>query len=56
MKILHILNDGPEELSSRIIETHSGSHEVKVIDLSEENISYGEIVDEIFTCAKVISW
>jgi len=56
MKILHILNDGQEELSSRIIEAHASSHEVKVIDLTQENISYAAIVEEIFACGKVISW
>lgn len=56
MKLLHILIDGPEDLPSRIVKAQSGAHEVEVIDLSQEGISYDAVVDAIFSCDKVVSW
>lgn len=56
MKILHLLNDGPNELSSKIVGTQSKDHQVKVIDLSKKQMSYEAIIDEIFSSDKVISW
>jgi len=56
MKILHILNDGTKQLASIVIEAHSKSHQVKVIDLSQGAVSYDAIIKEIFACDKVISW
>ena len=56
MKILHILNDGPTELSDRIISVQTSDHEVKVIDLSEKEMSYEDIVSDIFSYDRVISW
>ena len=55
MKILHILNDGPTDLSAKIIETQSKEHEVKVIELSKK-ASYESLIDEIFSHDKVVSW
>jgi len=45
MKILHILNDGPTDLSAKIIQTQSKEHEVKVIELSKKG-SYESLIDE----------
>lgn len=56
MKILHILNDGQNDLAGRIIRIQSKDHEVKVIDLSKNEISYEEIIDKIFSSSRVISW
>lgn len=56
MKILHILNDGPTELSDRIIGVQAKTNEVKVIDLSKKDSSYEAIVEDIFSHEKVISW
>lgn len=56
MKILHILNDGPTQLSDQIISVQSKDHGVKVIDLSKKEVSYDAIVDDIFSYDKVISW
>jgi hypothetical protein len=55
MKILHILNDGPTDLSSKIIEVQSKDHEVKVIELAQKE-SYDALVDEIFSNDRVASW
>lgn len=56
MKLLHILNDGPGELSARIIEAQSPDSEVEVIDLSREDLSYDAVIDAIFSSDKVVSW
>lgn len=56
MKILHILNDGPTKLSDQIISVQSKDNEVKVIDLSKKQASYENIVDDIFSHDKVLSW
>ncbi len=56
MKLLHILNDGPGELSSRIIEVQSQDNEVEVIDLLAEDLSYEAVIDAIFSSDKVVSW
>ncbi len=56
MKILHILNDGPTDLSSKVIDTQSKDNEVKVIKLSKKEVSYEIIIDDIFSHDRVISW
>ncbi len=56
MKILHILNDGPTDLSSKMIDTQSKDNEVKVIELSKKEVSYKTIIDDIFSHDRVISW
>jgi hypothetical protein len=56
MKILHILNDGPTKLSDEIIRAQSAGHDVKVIDLSRKEMSYEDIIDEIFSSDRVVSW
>jgi len=55
MKILHILNDGPSDLSAKIIEPQSKEHEVKVVELSKKK-SYESLIDDIFSYDKVVSW
>jgi hypothetical protein len=56
MKILHILNDGPTQLSDQIIGVQAKEHDVKVVDLSKKDMSYDGVVDEILACDKVMSW
>ena len=56
MKVLHILNDGPDDDAKNIIAHHSENHDVEVIDLTNIDISYDELVDRIEQCDKVISW
>ncbi len=56
MKILHILNDGPTELSTKIIEAQSKENEVKVVNLSRKEMTYEALVDAIFSSDRVISW
>ena len=56
MKILHILNDGPTDLSSKIIEVQSIDNEVRVVNLAKKEMTYEAIIDEIFASDRVISW
>ncbi len=56
MHILHILNDGPTELSDQMIDVHSRECDVDVVNLVKMEISYEELVDKIFSCDRVISW
>jgi len=56
MKILHLLNDGPTKLSDQIIPVQKQDNEIKVIDLSKKEASYESIVEDIFSCDRVISW
>ncbi len=56
MKILHILKDGPTELSGKIIGVQSKENEVKVVDLSKKEMSYEALIDQIFSSDRVISW
>lgn len=56
MKILHILNDGPDQLADQMISVQSKDNDVKIIDLSKKEASYESIVDDIFSYDKVISW
>ena len=56
MKILHILKDGPTQLSDQIIGVQSKDNTVKIIDLSKKEASYESIIDDIFSHDRVISW
>lgn len=56
VKILHILTDGPTDLSTKIIEVQSADNEVKVIDLSAGEADYDSIMDEIVANDRVVSW
>lgn len=56
MKILCLLNDGPNASSSQWVEALSRDYQVEVIDLSQKSIPYDVLVDKIFASDKVISW
>ncbi len=56
MHILHILNDGPTELSDQMTDVHAREHHTEVVDLKKEEISYEDLVDKIFSSDRVISW
>jgi len=55
MKILHILNDGPTDMSGKIIDVQSKDNEVKVIELAKKD-SYESLIDDIFSHDRVVSW
>jgi len=56
LKILHILNDGPGVLSDQIIKVQSEEHEVEIVDLTKDDVSYDDLVDKICSCDRVASW
>lgn len=56
MKILHLIHGNPDTSTQRMIERHAMEHQVKVIDLSKQDVSYEALVEEIFAHEKVISW
>lgn len=56
MRVLHLLNDGPETAPGDILKLQAAGNEVEVIDLSKMVIPYGELVEKIFASDKVISW
>lgn len=56
MKLLHVLVEDPGGLAGRIAEAQSADHEVEIVDLSQEGISYEAVIDAIFFCDRVISW
>ncbi len=56
MRILHLINDSLTDQSKQIIDFQSESGDVKVIELSKKEVSYEEIIDDIFSCDRVISW
>ena len=56
MKILHILNDGPKEMSTKIIGVQSRDNEVKVVDFSKKEMSYDAIIDAVVSSDRVVSW
>ena len=56
MKVLHILNDGPDEDAKSIIECQAENYDVEIIDITEIDINYEDLVDQIEQCDMVISW
>ncbi len=56
LNILHILSDGALPIIDQTIEIQSRIHTLEVVDISEGDINYDELVDKIFSCDKVISW
>ncbi|MEJ2183511.1 MAG: hypothetical protein P8Y66_08305 [Nitrospirota bacterium] len=56
MKVLHILFDGPDDLSARIISAQAPAAEVKVVDFPGSGLSYEALIEEIFGHDRVVSW
>ena len=56
MKIIHILIDGPDADVEVLIAEYDKEQETEVIDLSQGEVSYDELVDKIEQSDKVISW
>ena len=56
MKILHILNDSLTDTAKQIIDVQSTENEVRVIELSKKEVSYAELIDDIFSFDRVVSW
>ncbi len=56
IKLLFLLNDGPDASSGVWIEALSRDCDVEVIDLARKGVPYDALVDKIFACDKLISW
>ena len=56
VKMLFLLNDGPDASSGAWIEALSRNCAVEVIDLARKDVAYDALVDKIFACDKVFSW
>ena len=56
MKILFLLNDGPDASSGQWIEALSQNQQLEVVDLTAKDVAYDTIVDKIFASDRVISW
>jgi len=56
VKMLLLLNDGPDASSGGWIEALSRNSEVEVIDLARKEVPYDALVEKIFACDKLISW
>ena len=56
IKMLFLLNDGPDVSSGAWIEAVSPNCAVEVIDLARKDVPYAALVDKIFDCDKVVSW
>lgn len=56
VKMLFLLNDGPDESSGALIKALSRSCEVELIDLARKEVPYDALVDKIFACDKLMSW
>lgn len=56
MIVLHLFAEKPSAQAKRIMDSQSKNHEIRTIQLREGAVSYEEVVDEIFSADKVISW
>jgi hypothetical protein len=56
MKILHILRSEPDEMTRNLILQSFEEAQNIEIPLYQENVNYDELVADIFSSDKVISW
>ena len=56
MKILHILRSEPDQMTRNLILQSFEDAQNIEISLYQENINYDELVADIFSSDKVISW
>ena len=56
MRILHILRSEPDEMTRQLIQQSFGDAQNAEISLYQDNVNYDELVDDIFSSDKVISW
>ena len=56
VKLLFLLNEGPDASSGAWIEALSRDCDVEVIDLARKDVPYDALVDKMFACDKLISW
>lgn len=56
IKMLILLNDGPDAACDAWIGALSRDCQVEVIDLMKKEVPYGALVDKIFASDKLLSW
>ena len=57
MKTLYIAKSKPEEITNKFIDIITpDKSDTKIVSLSEDNINWDGLVDDIFTYDKVICW
>ena len=56
MKILHILRSEPDEMTRNLILQSFEDAQNIEISLHQENVNYDDLVADIFSSDKVISW
>lgn len=56
MKVLYLIQSSLDETAEAIMAVQKKGHDVKVIDLSKEDLSYDAVIEEIFGHDRVISW
>ncbi len=56
MKILHILRSEPDEMTRNLILQSFEDAQNIEIPLHQENVNYDDVVADIFSSDKVISW
>ena len=56
LKILYVLKSQPDPTVQVIMEIQKKGNDLKVIQLEEQLLTYEALIDDIFTCDRVISW
>jgi hypothetical protein len=56
MKILTIVNDHNDQPLPEILQELREQNQVEIVNLEEQQLSYGDLVEKIDQCDKVISW
>jgi hypothetical protein len=56
MKILHILKKAPEATTRKIIEIQAAGNDVTMIELFKGEVSYDDLVADVFSHDKVFCW
>jgi len=56
VRILHILKTTPDASTKKIMQVHSGGHQVKTVELYKGGVSYDGLVAEVFAHDKVFCW
>lgn len=56
MRVLNIVRSEPDDLIKKCIDAFYEDKEDKVVALYDENVDWNGLVDDIFSCDKVICW
>jgi len=56
VKILHILKKAPDASTRKIIDVHTATNQVTLVELYKGGVSYDKLVSDIFAHDKVFCW